>query len=89
MFNPKTPVQAGLIFAAGLAVIAWTTNDVYRTSKQNAQGLNPEQMKALQDFGNEARKKAAGAGHGLMYYQPNLSLACLFSNSTKVSLVKF
>lgn len=60
MLNPKTPLQAGLVFAAGLVVIVWTTNDVYRTSKQNSQGITPEQMKALRDFGNEARRHAAG-----------------------------
>lgn len=60
MLNPKTPFQAGAIFVAGLVVIAWTTNDVYRTSKQNSQALSAEQLKALQDFGNEARRKAAG-----------------------------
>ena len=60
MFNPKTPLQAGLIFLGGIVFIAWTTNDVYRTSKQNSQALTPEQLRALQDFGNEARRQAAG-----------------------------
>lgn len=60
MFDPKTPQQAGLIFAAGLLVIAWTTLDIQRVTKQNEQPLSEEQLQALQRFGDEAKQKAFG-----------------------------
>lgn len=62
MINPKTPLQAATIFLGGTAVIAWTSLDVYRVSKQNEQVLTPQQLKELQDFGNDVRRQATGIG---------------------------
>lgn len=60
MFDPKSPLQAGLIFAAGLLVIGWTTLDINRVSRQNERPLTEEQLQALQKFGQEAKRKAFG-----------------------------
>ena len=60
MFNPKNPLQAALIFTAGIGIIGLTILDIYRVTKQNEQPMTEEQIEALQKFGNEARRRAAG-----------------------------
>lgn len=64
MFDPKTPLQAGLIFCGGIAVIAWTILDVRRVTLQNDQPLTKQQRETLQAMGTEARKKADGVLDG-------------------------
>ena len=59
MFDPKTPFQAAAIFLTGVAVIAWTTRDIDRVTRQN-RPMTPEQMEQLKQFGRDARQKAAG-----------------------------
>lgn len=59
MFNPKTPLQAGAIFAAGILFIAWTTLDIHRVSRQNEQPLTEEQLLVLRHLRNESLQKSA------------------------------
>ena len=60
MFNPKNPLQAALIFTAGIGIVGLTILDIHRVTKQNEQPMTEEQIEALQEFGNEARRRAAG-----------------------------
>jgi endonuclease III len=63
MFNPKTPLHAGLIFLGGVGFIGWTITDIQRVSKQNDLPPTKDQEKQLAElhkFIEGARRKAAG-----------------------------
>lgn len=60
MLDPKTPLQAGAIFTAGILVIAWTTLDINRVSRANERPLSQEQLEALQRLSQDAKHKAFG-----------------------------
>ena len=47
MIDPKTPLSAAAIFLAGIAVIAYTTLDIKRTTELNERPLTDQQRQAL------------------------------------------
>ena len=50
MIDPKTPLSAAAIFLAGIAVIAYTTLDIKRTTSLNKQPLTDQQRQALATY---------------------------------------
>lgn len=63
--SPKTPLNAVLIFFAGIGVIAYTTLDVQRSMRANEAPLTPEQRAAFEEFSQRLKEhKEAAAGGG-------------------------
>lgn len=62
MLDPKTPLAAAGIFAAGILVIASTTLDVNRTLQQNSQPVSHQQNSHInQQVQDSERRVAVGA----------------------------
>lgn len=58
---PKTPLAAAAIFLSGCVIIAYTINDIQRTTQCNETPMSQEQLQSLKQMVDDHRTRSSGA----------------------------